>query len=71
MQISQLLRETADRFNRAADMVCVEWSEEVGANGVCCPISSSDFSRLVKAKIALMQMQSNQPVALHQQKISA
>lgn len=71
MQISKLLLECADRFNRAADLVCVEWSESEEASGICCPVDPSEFSRLVRAKIAVLQVQTIQPVVLPQHKISA
>ncbi|MFO0448773.1 MAG: hypothetical protein ACK52I_08945 [Pseudomonadota bacterium] len=69
MQISKLLRDTADRFNRSANIVCKEWEQEVAASGVCCPVNFKEFDRLIKAKI-LLQMEVAH-IALHQQKISA
>ncbi len=72
MQIAQLLRDSADRFIQAAPEVCSEWSKEVDSSGICCPIDVSEFNRLVKTKIALLQMESIQPIVMHQQtKISA
>jgi len=51
MIISQLLRDTAERFNHASDLVCREWTLAVKSQGICCPCNSHDFDRLVKVKI--------------------
>lgn len=72
MQISALLRNSAERFNQAEEAVCSEWSLAIGSSGICFPVDVSEFNHLVRDKIALLQMESIQPIALHQQtKISA
>ena len=52
MQICHLLRDCADRFNQAADLVCVEYGIAIGSSGVCSPCDRKEFERLVKIKIA-------------------
>lgn len=51
MQISQLLRNSATRFNQAADAVCVEWSLAIGSSGICSPRDRLLFENLVKTKL--------------------
>ena len=51
MQISQLLRKSAERFNRAADAVCIEWSLAIGSGGICSPCDRLEFERLRKLKL--------------------
>lgn len=51
MQISQLLRNSAERFNQAADAVCIEWSLAIAASGICSPCDRLEFNRLVKIKL--------------------
>ena len=53
MQISLLLRESAIRFNRAADLVCVEWSLAIAirSSGISSPCDRLEFNSLVN-KIA-------------------
>ncbi len=52
MQISLLLRESAIRFNRAADLVCVEWSLAIASSGISSPCDRLEFNSLVKIKMA-------------------
>lgn len=63
MQISLLLRESAQRFNQASELVCIEWSLEIGSNGICSPSDRNEFNRLVKSKIAASDSES--PTTLH------
>lgn len=58
MQISQLLRNRAFRFNEAADSVCFEWSLAIGSSGVCSPCDRNEFNRLVKIKMAATECES-------------
>lgn len=51
MQISQLLRECAERFNQAADLVCIEWSLAIAASGICSPCDRVEFNHLVRIKM--------------------
>ena len=51
MQISQLLRKSAIRFNQAADAVCVEWSLAIASSGICSPCDRLEFNRLIKIKL--------------------
>jgi len=58
MQISTLLRNSAQRFNRAADLVCVEWSLAIAASGICSPCDRLEFNRLVKIKMTATDSES-------------
>jgi len=51
MQISQLLGKSAERFNRIADLVCVEWSLAIASSGISSPCDRLEFNSLVN-KIA-------------------
>lgn len=51
MQISQLLRKSAERFNQAADAVWVEWSLAIASSGICSPCDRLEFENLVKIKM--------------------
>lgn len=61
--ISQMLRNSAQRFNQAADLVCIEWSLAIGAEGICRPCDRLEFNRLVKIKMAATDCES--VTALH------
>ena len=61
MQIALMLRKKAERFNRAANLVCIEWS--VNSSGISCPSDRAEFNRLVKIKIAASDHES--PTAVH------
>lgn len=50
MQISLLLRESAIRFNRAADLVCAEYA--IASSGISSPCDRLEFNSLVKIKMA-------------------
>jgi len=50
--IAKLLRESGQRFNRASDLVCHEWSSAIGSGGICSLCDRVLFENLVKAKIA-------------------
>jgi hypothetical protein len=56
MPISQLLRNSAIRFNQAADAVCLEYSQAIASTGISCPSDRTEFERLVKAKLAQSQI---------------
>ncbi len=58
MQIYQLLRESVLRFSQAETDVCIEWSDAVTADGICSPCDRTEFSRLVKIKIAAIDRES-------------
>ena len=58
MQISQLLRKSAERFNRAADAVCIEWSLAIGSGGICSPCDRLEFERLRKIKLVAIDSES-------------
>lgn len=51
MNVSQMLRESAIRFKRAADLVCVEWTLAIAASGICSPCDRLEFNRLVRIKM--------------------
>lgn len=63
MNVSQVLRESAIRFNQAADAVCIEYSESVRSSGICSPCDRMEFNRLVKIKMAATDSES--VTALH------
>ena len=50
MQISQLLRNRAEKFIKAADLVCVEYAITVRSRGICSPCDRLEFTRLVTIK---------------------
>ena len=52
MQISLLLRESASKFNQAADLVCLEYSKAIGSSGICSPCDRLTFQNLIKTMIA-------------------
>ena len=52
MQISLLLRKSAERFNQAAASVCIEWSLAIASSGICSPSDRTEFERLIKIKMA-------------------
>lgn len=62
MQISQLLRNSASRFNQAADLVCFEYAI-ANRCGISCPSDRLEFNRLVKIKMAATDCES--VTALH------
>jgi hypothetical protein len=51
MQISQMLRRSAERFNQAADAVCFEYAIAIRSSGICSPCDRSEFEKLVKIKM--------------------
>ncbi|MCA6572119.1 MAG: hypothetical protein IM535_08360 [Pseudanabaena sp. M38BS1SP1A06MG] len=51
MQISLLLRRSAEKFNQASELVCVEWSMAIGSSGICSPRDRLLFENLVKTKL--------------------
>ncbi|MCA6521772.1 MAG: hypothetical protein IM596_07935 [Pseudanabaena sp. M051S1SP2A07QC] len=65
MQICLLLRDCANRFNQAADLVCVEYANAIGSSGVCSPCDRNEFNRLVKNKIAATVSETATATALH------
>ncbi len=58
MQISQLLRSSAEKFNRAADAVCVEWSLAIASSAICSPCDRLEFNRLVRIKMVAIDSES-------------
>ena len=53
MQISKLLRNSAKRFNTAADQICMEWTIAVGSSGICSPSDRIEFEKLVKSRLIM------------------
>ena len=49
--ISQMLRDSAKRFNQAADLVCLEYSQAIAADGICSPSDRRIFKNLILAKL--------------------
>lgn len=58
MQISLLLRKSAERFNRAADLVCLEYAIAVRSSGICSPCDRLEFNRLLKIKMVATDSES-------------
>lgn len=54
MPISQLLRNSAIRFNRAADLVRLEYAIAIRSSGICSPCDRAEFTRLVKIKLTAL-----------------
>ena len=58
MNISLLLRSSAEKFNLAADAVCVEWSLAIASSGICSRCDRLEFNRLVKIKMVATDSES-------------
>ncbi|MCA6580467.1 MAG: hypothetical protein IM537_18760 [Pseudanabaena sp. M57BS1SP1A06MG] len=50
--ISLVLRDSAQKFNQAVDLACLDYSISISANGICCPRDRYHFQELIKSKLS-------------------